>query len=119
MDIINQKDDLAKYGVLFFDEMYIKQCLEFEKSTGALSGFTTLGDISNQLDEFVQSFKDHCESLPCPFAKSMPIFMKGLFNNISCSVSCLFNERGRHVSILVENHWSIRIDWVYHSWEIM
>ena len=29
LDIINQKDDLANYGVLFFDEMYIKQGLVF------------------------------------------------------------------------------------------
>ena len=84
LDIINQKDDLAKYGVLLFDEMCIKQGLVFEKSTGALFGFTDLGNISNQLDEFVQSFKDHSESLPRPLAKPMLVFMvKGLFNNIS------------------------------------
>ena len=84
LDIINQKDDLAKYGVLLFDEMYIKQGLVFEKSTGALFGFTDLGDISNQLDEFLQSFKDHSESLPRSLAKSMLVFMvKGLFNNVS------------------------------------
>ena len=52
LDILNQKDDLAKYAVLLFDEIYIKQGLVFEKSTGALFGFTDLGDICNQLDEF-------------------------------------------------------------------
>ena len=84
LDIINQKDDLAKYGVLLFDEMYIKQGLVFKKSTSALFGFTDLGDISNQLDEFVQSFNDHSESLPRPLAKAMLVFMvKGLSNNIS------------------------------------
>lgn len=84
LDILNQKDGLAKYGVLLFDEMYIKQGLVFEKSTGALFGFTDLGDISNQLDEFLQSFKDHSDSLPRPLAKAMLVFMvKGLFNNVS------------------------------------
>ena len=76
LDILNQKDDLAKYCVLLFDEMYIKQGLVLrEKSTGFLFGFTDLGDISNQLDEFMQSFKDHSESLPRPLAKAMLVFM--------------------------------------------
>ena len=84
LDLLNQKDDLAKYGVLLFDEMYIKQGLVFEKSTGALFGFTDLGDVGNQLDEFVQSFKSDNQSLPRPLAKAMLVFMvKGLFNNIS------------------------------------
>lgn len=84
LDILNQKDDLSKYGVLLFDEMYIKQGLVFEKSTGSLFGFTDLGNVSNQLDEFLQSFKDHSESLPRPLAKAMLVFMvKGLFNNVS------------------------------------
>ena len=84
LDILNQKDDLAKYCVLLFDEMYIKQGLVFEESTGSLFGFTDLGDISNQLEEFLQSFKDHSESLPRPLAKAMLVFMvKGLFNNVS------------------------------------
>ena len=84
LDILNQKDDLAKYCVLLFDEMYIKQDLVFEKSTGSLFGFTDLGDISNQLDEFLQSFKDHSESLSRPLAKAILVFMvKGLFNNVS------------------------------------
>ena len=47
LDILNQKDDLAKYGVLLFDEMYIKQGVVFEKSAGTLFGFTELGDVNN------------------------------------------------------------------------
>ena len=40
VDILAQKNGLAKYGMLMFDEMYIKQGLVYEKSTGALFGFT-------------------------------------------------------------------------------
>lgn len=36
IDLLAQKDALEKYGVVLFDEMYVKQGLVFEKSTGAL-----------------------------------------------------------------------------------
>jgi len=77
LDLLQQKNDLVKYGVLLFDEMYVKQGLVFEKSTGALFGFTDLGDVGNQLDEFVQSFRSETEnpSLPRPLAKAMLVFM--------------------------------------------
>ena len=48
IDLLAQKDTLAKYGVVLFDEMYVKQGV-FEKSTGALFGFTDLGEVNNQL----------------------------------------------------------------------
>ena len=84
LDILNIKDDKAKYGILLFDEMYIKQGLVFEKSTGALFGFTDLGEINNQIDEFQHAVTDGGESLHQPIAKAMLVFMfKGLFNNVS------------------------------------
>ena len=33
IDLLAQKDTLAKYGVVLFDEMYVKQGLVFEKSS--------------------------------------------------------------------------------------
>ena len=81
LDILKEKDDLAKYGVVLFDEMYVKQGLVFEKSTGALFGFTDLGEVNNQLDEFEASLKQNA-SLQRPLAKTMIVFMfKGLFTN--------------------------------------
>ena len=80
-DILQQKDDLAKYGIVLFDEMYIKQGLVFEKSTGALFGFTDLGETNNQLDDFEAMLKNDA-SLQRPLAKTMVVFMfKGLFTN--------------------------------------
>ena len=84
IDLLAQKDTLAKYGVVLFDEMYVKQGLVFEKSTGALFGFTDLGEVNNQLDEFEAHLKGSSSELNRPLAKTMLVFMfKGLFTNIS------------------------------------
>ena len=84
IDLLAQKDGLAKYGIVLFDEMYVKQGLVFEKSTGALFGFTDLGEINNQLDEFEAHLKGSSSELNRPLAKTMLVFMfKGLFTNIS------------------------------------
>ena len=83
IDLLAQKDTLAKYGVVLFDEMYVKQGV-FEKSTGALFGFTDLGEVNNQLDEFEAQLKGGSSELNRPLAKTMLVFMfKGLFTNIS------------------------------------
>jgi len=65
LDLLNQKDDLTKYGVILIDEMYIKQGLVFERSSGALFGFTDLGDVNNQLDDFEAMLKRDASSLLC------------------------------------------------------
>lgn len=84
VDILAQKDDLAKYGMLLFDEMYVKQGLVFEKSTGALFGFTDLGELNNQLDEFEKHLSGDSTGLQRPLAKTMLVFMfKGLFTNVA------------------------------------
>ena len=84
VDILSQKDGLAKYGMLLFDEMYVKQGLVYEKSTGALFGFTDLGEVNNQLYDFQQSLSDDGTGLQRPLAKTMLVFMfKGLFTNIA------------------------------------
>ena len=81
VDILAQKNELAKYGMLLFDEMYIKQGLVYEKSTGALFGFTDLGEVNNQLHE---SLSSDDTGLQRPLAKTMLVFMfKELFTNIA------------------------------------
>ena len=84
VDILAQKDDLAKYGMLLFDEMYVKQGLVYEESTRALFGFTDLGEVNNQLIDFEQSLSSDGTGLQRPLAKTMLVFMfKGLFTNIA------------------------------------
>ena len=84
LDLLNQKDELTKYGVVLIDEMYIKQGLVFEHSTRALFGFTDLGEVNNQLDDFEAMLKKDASSLQRPLAKTMVVFMfKGLFTNIA------------------------------------
>ena len=81
---MKQKDELAKYGVVLIDEMYIKQGLVFEHPSGALFGFTDLGEINNQLDDFEALVKKDASSLQRPLAKTMVVFMfKGLFTNLA------------------------------------
>ena len=41
-----------RYVVLVMDEMHIKECLIFNKHTGALVGFTNLGEINEHLRKF-------------------------------------------------------------------
>ena len=50
VDLLNVKDDLAKYELILIDEMYVKQGVVFEKSTGAMIGLTDLGEVTNQLN---------------------------------------------------------------------
>jgi len=75
IDLLAQKDSLAKYGVVLFDEMYVKQGLVFEKSTGALFGFTDLGEINNQLDEFEAFVKDSSSEMNRPLAKTVSVYV--------------------------------------------
>ena len=84
VDILAQKDGLAKYGILLFDEMYVKQGLVYEKSTGALFGFTDLDEVNNQLDDFEKFLSSDSTGLQRPLAKTMLVFMfKGLFTNVA------------------------------------
>ena len=71
LDLLNQKDELTKYGVVLIDEMYIKQGLVFERSTGALFGFTDLGEVNNQLVDFEAMLKKEptCQDHGCIYVQ--------------------------------------------------
>ena len=63
---------LAKYLTLVIDEMYIKEGLVFNKKSGALIGFSDLGEINNLM--MVQ--EDLSTGMPArPLAKVMVTFM--------------------------------------------
>ena len=62
--------------------MYVKQDLVFEKFTDALFGFTDLGEVNKQLDEFEASLKNNVLLLQRSLAKTMIVLMfKDLFTN--------------------------------------
>ena len=73
---------LAKYVTVILDEMYVKEGLVFEKSSGAIIGYSDLGDVNNILHDAKRQFKnpnDHRR----PLAKVMLVFMvRGLFTSM-------------------------------------
>jgi len=81
---LQQNNDLAKYDVVLCDEMYVKQGIVFEKSTGTLFGFTDLDEVNNQLDDFEEMMKKDVTSLQGPLTKTTMVFVfKGLFTNVA------------------------------------
>ena len=55
LDLLQYEDrNLSKYITLIVDEMYIKEGLVFDKSTGSLIGYADLGDVNNLFAEYEQ-----------------------------------------------------------------
>ena len=48
---------LTKYVVIVLDEMYIKEGLVFQRSSGALIGYQDLGDVNNILHDAESQIK--------------------------------------------------------------
>lgn len=62
--------------------MYLKEGLIYEKSTGPLIGFTDLGGVAQQLDEYEQLLSGN-ETQPRQIAKTMMVIMvRGIFTDI-------------------------------------
>ena len=69
--------------------MYIKEGLVFEKSSGAVIGFSDLGDVNNILQDVERQFKNP-NNYQRPLAKVMLVFMvRGLFTSMKF-VYCQF-----------------------------
>ena len=60
--------------ILVLDEMHIREDLGFDKHTGAVIGYTNLGDINEHLLHFEQSLSDSAPATP-KLAKTMMVFM--------------------------------------------
>ena len=59
------------------DEMHVKESLVFDKHTGALIGFTDLGDTNNYIAKLERATSEKME----PLAKSLLVLMvRGLFS---------------------------------------
>ena len=72
---------LAKYVTVVMDEMYIKEGLVFQKSTGALIGYEDLGDVNNLLCDTQNQINDP-DNHRRPLAKVMLVFMvRGLLTS--------------------------------------
>lgn len=70
-----------KYVILLLDEMHIREDIVFDKHTGAMIGFTKLGDVNDHLLQFERSLAE--DQTSPPLAKSMMVFMvRGLFNKL-------------------------------------
>ena len=70
---------LAKYITVIMDEMYIKEGLVFQKSSGALIGYQDLGDVNNLLHDAEDQINNPSNHRR-PLAKLMLVFMvRGVF----------------------------------------
>ena len=76
---VTRIQDWQKYVVVLMDEMHIREDLIYDKHTGALLGFTNLGDVNSHLDRFERSVETNTIS-ESPLAKAMLVIMvRGLF----------------------------------------
>lgn len=53
LDLLKSQEpsEQAKYVTVVMDEMYVREGLVFQKSSGALIGYTDLGEINNMLND--------------------------------------------------------------------
>ena len=74
-------EDWQKFVCLLLDEMYVRENLVYNKSTGRLVGFCDLGEVNNHLLAFERSLQDSGSvSRHPPLAKTiMVIMVRGLF----------------------------------------
>ena len=74
---------LSKYVGIVIDEMYIKEGLVYDKSTGTLTGYSDLGEVNNLLMAAEEKFKDPSSNKQRPLAKRTLVFMvTGLFTTL-------------------------------------
>ena len=85
LELIQQArpNNLAKYVLIIMDKMYTKEGLVYNKATGALIGFSDLGGVIQQLDDYKQSMSTD-EPSSRSIAKTMFVMMvRGVFCNIN------------------------------------
>jgi len=71
---------LSKYVGIVIDEMYIKEGLVYDKSTGTLTGYS---EVNNLLMAAEEKFKEPSSIMQSPLAKCMLVIMvRGLFTNL-------------------------------------
>ena len=84
LDLLRQSKPkhLAKYVFILIDEVYVKEGLVYNKSTGSLIGFADLGGTLQQINDYEERLSSGNQSRP--LAKTMMVFMvRGVFCDIS------------------------------------
>ena len=72
-----------KYIIILIDEMHIREDLVLDKHTGALIGYTHLGDINDHLMQFEKSLSHSFTPATPKLAKTMMVLMvRGLFKKL-------------------------------------
>ncbi len=78
---VAEVEEWQKYVILILDEMHIRDDLIYDKHTGALLGFSNLGEINHHLAQFERSIST--ETVPETLATSMLVIMvRGLFTKL-------------------------------------
>lgn len=85
LELIKQKQPahLARYVFILIDEMYLKEGLIYEKSTGALIGFSDLGGVLQQLQEEEQVISGNTSKIRQLAKTMMVIMVRGIFTNVN------------------------------------
>ena len=85
LELIKQRrpSHLARYVFLLIDEMYIKEGLVYEKSTGALIGFSDLGGVIQQLNEHENLVAGNGWRFRQLAKTMMVIMVRGVFTDIA------------------------------------
>ena len=75
-DLAHKNSHLSKYVMIIVDEMYVKEGLVFNKSTGSVIGFVDLGDINNHFIDIENFISTGSTKRPKrPLAKTLLVFM--------------------------------------------
>ena len=67
---------------MLLNEMHIREDLVFDKHTGAVIGFTNLGDVNDHLLRFGQSLSDRAPASPKLAKTMMAVMVRGLFSKL-------------------------------------
>lgn len=84
LDLAQKTSPLAKNVVVLIDEMYVKEGLVFDKSTGAITGFIDLGNLNNHFIDLENTIsKGANKRYHRPLAKTLLVFMvRGAVTNL-------------------------------------
>lgn len=93
IDEADVKKGKDKYLVLAFDEMKIREDLVFDKHSGSLLCFVSLGDVTNVLDDFERQCSVEGDGTAEMVATHMLTFMLGEFSLSSSSLMLTFLQR--------------------------
>ena len=81
----NIKNDFEREFVLIFDEMSIKSGIVYDKHSGKLVGYTELGNINNELDNFERNM--NFENEKSLATNVLCLMTRGLFKHISYPIA--------------------------------